>query len=279
MDDFFNRGRQPLSLHQLTALDAPPEQLIAIAGTLGCTHVCLFTHVPERARGVYPLVMPEQVPAVQALLARHRVSLGNLEVFPLDGSDQCDFEPGLAVGAALGAMRATAHIHDADHATAVARFAEFCDRAAQHGIIAGLEFNAFSAVRDVHSAAAIVRDADRSNGSLVLDLLHLFRCGGVPADAAAVADITGYVQLSDGPRDMPQDTRWHEAVRERMLPGAGAFPIAETLPHLAPGTSFDVEVPQTAARKAGVSAHERARRAVEASRRLIDAIPLTAGAA
>jgi sugar phosphate isomerase/epimerase len=280
MDDFFKQpSRFPLSLHQLTALDASPEDLIAIAGELGCAHVCLFTHVPERALGVYPLVTAEHVPMVAGLLERHGVGLCNLEVFPLDGSDMASFEAGLAVGQALGATRATAHIHDADHAVAVARFAAFSDLAARYGIAAGLEFNAFTAIKDVHAAAAIVREAARPNGSLVLDMLHLFRNGGNAGDAASVADITDYAQLSDGPLDMPDDARWHEAVRERMLPGDGKFALADTIRNLRPTTILEIEVPQTAARKAGITALERARRAVEASRRLIDAVPLQENAA
>ena len=280
MNDFFQTvPRFPVSLHQLTALDAAPAELIAIAGRLGCPYVCLFTHVPERARGIYPLVTAEDVPAIAELLARHRVQLCNLEVFPLDGGDMAAFASGLAVGAALGATRATAHIHDADHATAVTRFAGFSDLAASHGITAGLEFNAFSAVADVHAAAAIVRAASRSNGSLVLDMLHLFRNGGTPADAAAVADITSYAQLSDGPREMPAEGRWHEAVRERMLPGAGEFPIAQTIRQLRPGTILEAEVPQAAARKAGVSAYERARSAIDACRRMIAAAAVNESAA
>lgn len=279
MDDFFERrARFPLSLHQLTALDVEPEALIAIAGTLGCAHVCLFTHVPEQAKGIYPIVAEENILAIAAQMARHNVTICNIEVFPLDGGQLDDFRSGLTVGAALGATRATAHIHDADHQTAVARFAAFCDMAAQYGIRAGLEFNAFSAVKDIQAAAAIVREAARPNGSLVLDMLHLFRSGGVASDVDAAVDLIEYVQLSDGPLDMADDTRWHEAVRERMLPGKGQFPIAEVMRHLKPDTIIEIEVPQTAARKAGVDALERARSAVDASRRMIDAIPESVGA-
>ena len=186
MDDFFDRRpRFRLSLHQLTALDVQPGELIAIAGALGCAHVCLFTHVPEQAMGIYPIVTEVNILAIASQMARHNVTICNIEVFPLDGGRLADFESSLTVGAALGATRATAHIHDADHSTAVARFAEFCDLAARYGIRAGLEFNAFSAVKDIHAAAAIVREAARPNGSLVLDMLHLFRSGGVASDVAA----------------------------------------------------------------------------------------------
>ena len=263
-----------LSLHPLNALDASPRALIEIAGALGVELVCLFTHVPEAAAGRYPEVARADVPAIRGALEQAGVRLCNLEVFPLDRDDTPErFVPGLETGALLGASKATAHLHDvAGEQQAIDRFAAFAELAAAHGIVAGLEFNNFSGVRDVASAARIVRGAGR--GALVLDTLHLVRGGGGAADAAAVADIVGYAQLSDGPRDIPPDRSWHEAVSERQLPGEGSFPLDAILRPLRTDTVFEVEVPQGTARKAGVPPHERARRAVEAARRVLAALDM-----
>ena len=264
------RGNPQLSLHQLTALDAPPLALIDIAHALGCSSVCLFTHVPDAARHIYPMVGPETLDEVKAALARTGLGVSNLEVFPLDGTTALEaFIPGLATGAALGAGRVTVHIHDAEPAEAVSRFAAFCDLAARHGLVAGLEFNAFSAVRDIATAEQIVRAASRSNARLVLDLLHLMRSGGTAGDIARTADLIEFVQLCDGPADVPESARWREAVGERMLPGSGSFPLTGLLARLHPGTLIDIEVPQSAARKAGVPALDRARAAVHAARTLL----------
>lgn len=262
-----------LSLHQLTALDASPIELIAIAERLGIAHVCLFTHVPAAAAHVYPSVPAEDVTAVRTALAASGVALCNLEVFPLDADEAPDrLDHGLETGAALGATRATAHIHDAENeAQATDRFARFARRAASFGIVAGLEFNNFSAVRDVIVAEQIVRAA--GEGSLVLDTLHLARGGGGPVDALRVADLVGYVQLSDGPETVPAEARWREAVSDRMLVGEGALPLAQIIGALSPSAMYEVEAPQSAARKAGIGAEERCRRAVEAARRLLHAIP------
>jgi sugar phosphate isomerase/epimerase len=86
---------------------------------------------------------------------------------------------------------------------------------------------------------------------------------------AAVADLVDFVQLCDGPLAIAEDQRWREAVGERGLPGTGEFPLAALLAALRPGTIIDVEVPQSAARKAGIPALERAGRAVEASRAVL----------
>jgi sugar phosphate isomerase/epimerase len=265
--------RFPLSLHHLCALDATPAELVALASAMGCAHVCLFTHVPEAARRFYTQVTADDIPALRTRMDEAGVSLCNMEVFPLDGrEDWAAFETGLKTGAALGATRATAHIHDADTKTAVRRFALFCDMAATHGIIAGLEFNAFSGVKDIITAAAIVRAAGHANGQLVCDMLHLVRSNGTAEDVAAAANLIGYAQISDGPATLADADRWHEAIRERMLPGNGAFPIVDAFRHLRPGTVVEIEVPQTAARKAGVGADERVRGAVEASRAVLSGI-------
>lgn len=261
-----------LSLHPLNALDADPLALIEIAATLGVERLCLFTHVPEAAAGFYPVVTPADVPGVAAALSNTGVTLCNLEVFPLDcDGDLAHLREGLETGARLGATNATAHLHGVTgEQHAVDRFAAFAERAACFGITAGLEFNAFSAVSDVASAARIVQQA--GCGTLVLDSLHLFRNGGSLADAALAADLIGYIQLSDGPATLDADQRWHEAVRERQVPGDGAFPLAELLSVLPASAILEVEVPQTRARKDGVSALERCRGAVDAARRLLETL-------
>lgn len=260
----------PLSLHQLTALDAAPDRLIRIAGALDCASVCLFTFVPEQARHIYPLVGPADVPTIAEGLADAGVTLCNLEVFPLDRDGDLErFAEGLEVGAALGAQRATAHIHDADGSRATARFHAFAELAAGYGIEAGLEFNAFSAVNTAADAMQIVRAAGR--GSVVLDMLHLVRAGESAEDVAAMADLIGYAQICDGPATVEEAARWREAVGERTLPGQGDFPLRAILAALRPDTFIEVEVPQSAARKAGVTPEDRAKRAVAAARTILAA--------
>ncbi|MFS0737504.1 TIM barrel protein [Sphingomonas sp. 1P06PA] len=260
-----------LSLHPLNALDAAPIDMVRIAGRVGADRVCLFTHVPGEARALYPFVAPADVPAIRDALGEAGVALSNLEVFPLDRDGELDrFREGLETGAALGATKATAHIHEATFQQGVDRFAAFAELAESHGITAGLEFYHFAGVCDIVTAERTVRAAGR--GSLVLDVLHLIRGGHGAREAAAAADLVGYAQLSDGPLAAPED-RWHECVVERDLPGEGEFPMAEILRSLGDDVVFEVEVPQTAAREAGVDAEGRARRSIEAARRTLAAVP------
>ena len=259
-------------MHPLNVIDAQPVELIEIAGRLQVPLVCLFTFVPAAAAGRFPLVAPADVAATADALNQAGVRLCNLEVFPLDRDGDLErFAEGLETGAALGASKATAHIHEIEsEQQAIDRFGAFAAMAAGYGIEAGLEFNNFSAVKDISAAARIVRTSAR--GSLVLDTLHLIRSGGAAADVQAFAGLVGYAQLSDGPLKMPAERRWHEAVAERLLPGDGAFPLPELLRPLGSAVVFEVEVPQGAARKAGTIAYERARRSVEAARRTLDTL-------
>ncbi|WP_103730877.1 sugar phosphate isomerase/epimerase [Novosphingobium sp. HII-3] len=263
-----------LSLHQLTALDASPVRLVELAGDAGCRHVCIFTFVPEAAQGRYPLVTAGDAPELRRRMADAGVSLCNLEVFPLDGKEDHDaFARALDVGAALGATKATAHVHDvAGLAEAADRFGAFCDLAADRGIVAGLEFMGFSAIRDIAAAAQVVRSAGR--GNLACDVLHLFRNGGGVADVAANADLIGYVQLCDGPMLRPPEEWWVEAVRMRQLPGDGELPLVDLVSALREDTVIEIEVPRFDDAKAGVSDAERVARAVEATRAVLRQAPV-----
>ncbi|MFY9351261.1 MAG: TIM barrel protein [Sphingobium sp.] len=240
-----------------------------MAAATGCAHVCLFTFIPPAAAGHFPVVDAADVADLRARMDDHRVTAGNLEVFPLDGAEDRDaFARALDVGARLGATRATAHLHAVtDPEEAVARFAAFAGLAHSFGIIAGLEFMRFSAIPTIGEAARIVREAGA--GALVCDALHLFREGGTIADVAANADLISYVQLADGPPTCPDDQRWSEAVRMRALAGTGAFPLEQLLGALHRPLLVEVEVPRADDRRAGVGDLDRARAAVAASREVI----------
>lgn len=261
-----------LSLHHLTALDATPAELVEMAARLGVDAVSLFVDMPAAARRHYPMVEPAGAVALARRLSDAGLRIGTLEVFALDDdADPCRFEPALAAGALLGGRRATVHLHGCDPAAAAARLAAFAAVAARHGIVAALEFNAFSAITCLDAAVSVVRAA--GVGEIVLDCLHFARSGGSDAGLGAAAGLVRHMQLCDGPAQAPEAASgragWQEAIAERMLPGHGAFPLADWLSRMPPDCCFDVEVPQASARRAGVPAAERARRAVEATRDLL----------
>jgi sugar phosphate isomerase/epimerase len=119
------------------------------------------------------------------------------------------------------------------HPVAVEGFAQLCDDAGEKGLRVALEFMPFSGVADLEAGWSIVRDADRPNGGLVVDVCHLARSGSDPALLRAVPPERVYsVQLGDGPAHAPDDLR-DEAMYQRRLPGKGEFGVATILGLLA----------------------------------------------
>ena len=105
------------------------------------------------------------------------------------------------------------------------RFRELCTRAAQHGLIAALEFvPQLTALKDLPTAAAVVAAAGSANGGVLLDSWHLYHSGGTPADVRALppGSIVA-VQLNDGPATAASSKT--ATTFERELPGRGSFDL------------------------------------------------------
>ncbi|MDV6279163.1 sugar phosphate isomerase/epimerase [Rhodococcus jostii] len=101
-------------------------------------------------------------------------------------------------------------------------FAALCNRAADHGLLVGLEFLPYSHVRTLGQAWEVVAAADRPNAGIIVDLWHWFRSGAQPADLAGIAAsaITS-LQLCDVLAEPGPDLA-DEARHRRLLPGQGA---------------------------------------------------------
>lgn len=119
------------------------------------------------------------------------------------------------------------------HDVAVSGFARLCDDAAEHGLRVQLEFMPFSGVPDLHTAVAIVHDAERPNAGVLFDVCHFVRSGGTLADLAVLPPaLVTSIQLGDGVTTPPHDLR-DEAMFQRSLPGDGSFDVPGILRGLA----------------------------------------------
>jgi sugar phosphate isomerase/epimerase len=140
----------------------------------------------------------------------------------------------LRMAAALGAR----HMNIGDvnppgesppHDLVVERFAAVCDRAAEHGLLVGLEFLPWSGIPDNAEAWEIVRDAARPNGGINLDAWHFFRG---PADSAALTAVPPdryiAVALNDADATVVGDLI-EDTTRRRRLPGQGSFDLVPFL--------------------------------------------------
>ena len=106
-------------------------------------------------------------------------------------------------------------------------FAGVCDRAAEHGLAAAIEFlPEMTNIGDAATAMRIVTRAGRANGGLCLDCWHHFRGAADEAMLRAVpAERVFAVQFSDGPRQRVDPDYYTDCTRHRDVPGEGDFDL------------------------------------------------------
>jgi sugar phosphate isomerase/epimerase len=107
-------------------------------------------------------------------------------------------------------------------------FAGVCDRAAEHGLCAAIEFlPEMSNIPDADTAMQIVTRAGRPNGGICLDVWHHVRGA---ADEAMLCRIPPErifaVQFDDGPRRRVDADYYTDCTRYRDVPGDGEFDLA-----------------------------------------------------
>jgi sugar phosphate isomerase/epimerase len=177
------------------------------------------------------------------------------------------------IGGVLGArhvliVSANPSIDDTKH-----QFAALCERAASAGMRAMLEFLMIAQVQTLAQAVEIVTDVGPPAGGVLVDALHLARCGATPNDVARLAPhLLPYAQLCDGPARLPNaDAAAYltDAVDGRSAPGEGELPLRELLAVLPAQTPLSLEVRSKRYRDAYPDPVDRARAVLDATRRFI----------
>jgi len=168
-------------------------------------------------------------------------------------------------GAEIGARFLLVVSEDPDRGRTVARFAETGWLAAEHGMRAVLEFMRFTSVRTLSDAVGVVADAGAPGAGVLVDALHLARCGDEPGALAAVApELLPYVQLCDARAVGPSDAELaFEARHARLMPGDGQLPLGALLQAVPADAAISVEV---------LSDDGDARPGIEVARRAIEAV-------
>jgi sugar phosphate isomerase/epimerase len=113
---------------------------------------------------------------------------------------------------------------DLDGATRA--FGGLCDRAADHGLVVGLEFLPFTDITDVTHARAIVEGAGRTNGGLCVDVWHHERgARDLSAIAALPGEMIMAIQLNDGSAVAADTDYYTDCLSNRVAPGDGEFDL------------------------------------------------------
>jgi sugar phosphate isomerase/epimerase len=269
---------RPLGLHQLTAMDIGPLELIETAAACGYDQVSLFTNAPvvpiagQEGKFTFPTVTQALKGEVKARLADHGLSVVNAEFFLLRPEVALEsYIPGLALGRDLGARHAISHVFEPDPARAVDIIGAFCDIAAAEDMVVALEFCQMTpGCKSVQQAAWFVEQVGRANLGFGICPMHLVRSGGTAADVAALdPGMLLYGQINDG-HGLHVSEAYFDEVHDRQLPGNGDFPLHDILSALPADAPIEVKCPSDSRRKARVSALDYARDAFGRARRLVD---------
>lgn len=266
------------SLAHLMLLECAPPELIDIAARTGYDSVSLrMTAVTDTER-IYPLASSRALMReTKARLADTGLTVLDVELIRLDPASAPEsFLPFLEAGAELGARAVIAQLPDPDRNRAIDRYARICDLAEPFHLKVALEFVSWTEDPDLNSAADIVRTADRSNGGILVDMLHFDRSGSTLADLEEIpCEWFHFIHLCDAPREIPATVGGViEAARTaRLFPGHGDLKIGDILRRI-PEVPCSLEIPNTQLLQA-LGAEEFARRALEAARICVARIPVS----
>jgi sugar phosphate isomerase/epimerase len=112
--------------------------------------------------------------------------------------------------------------------SAIDRFGEICDRAADYGLKVGLEFLPFTNVRTAADAMVVVGGADRRNGGVCVDIWHHRRGANDPSLIEAMpADRVMAIQINDGAMTPRLADYKEDCLLNRVAPGDGEMQVAE----------------------------------------------------
>lgn len=193
---------------------------------------------------------------ISELLAEHRIGLSEIEVITGLGRDGQGGERAARwedaawrMADAFGCRYLQVIGPAGERASAARAFGTLCDRAADHGLVVGLEFVPFTDIVTAGDSRRIVEDAGRPNGGICVDVWHIERGSRDLDELARIPGelITG-VQINDGTIEPAEPDYYTDCLAHRVAPGDGEMRVAEILSIVrASGSTvpWSVEAPST----------------------------------
>lgn len=254
-------------LEHLTMLDISPPDLVSLAAGAGFDAVGL--RIAPVTSGEEPWPMDRGSPMLAETVRRCAatgVSVLGVEAVALGpGTGLARFQPVLEAAGALSARHLNVICDDPEVGRFADRFAELVELCRPYRLRPVVEFTAYRPVRTLGQAVAIASES--GGGGVLLDALHVHRCGVSLRQLAGVEPgLFAYLQACDAPLRQPsgltrpaqlprgqQAGQGDDAVLEartmRMLPGEGELPLAGLVRVLPAGLPVSVEAPSLAARR------------------------------
>jgi sugar phosphate isomerase/epimerase len=208
----------------------PIEDRVRAASAAGFDSIGLYIeHYRQLADEGYA---PEQL---KELLTEHDLTLSEIDVLRSWATDAATSDDYLAMEATAWEM---ADRFDCRYIQAIGpydgtiencgqAFGALCDRAADHGLVVGLEFLPFTNIYDANDGMRVVEAADRDNGGLCVDIWHHTRGSNDLDQIRAIpGDKVMCIQMNDGPNGQQLDDYVQDCLRTRVPTGEGTFDVA-----------------------------------------------------
>lgn len=273
-----NASTTTFSLAALTVLELSPPEMIEVAAKAGYDAVGLRLIPATPAEHHYPLARdPALLRRTQQALRDTGLKVLDIEILRLRPETRIvdAFAHILDIGAELGASEVLVAGNDDDLTRTTEHFAQLCELAKPRGLYPHLEFMPWTGVKNLEHASGVVsavRQQGYDNACVLIDAFHFNRsASGLNTLANVPSEWLRYVQLCDviGPIPDNMDEILRQARQERCFPGDGDIDLTALLNTLPKGLPMSLEIPTEGLRQQGVSALERAQRALSKTRQLL----------
>ena len=266
-----------IGIENISVFGLPPLEFVALAADLGCQHISTGLTGFDFGFCNYPMFSLRD----DVALRREMIALMRDRGISISLGEGCTIRPGvgardhardLDLFAELGTERINTVSMEPDLSRTCDEFSVLAEMTAARGLRITTELAPALAIGDLPTALEVVRRIGRPDFRLLIDTMHVIRSGSTPADIAALdPDLIDYVQLCDAPRQPRFESYMEESMYERMVPGEGELGLPALLAVLPADRVYALEVPLRSEALAGVGPHDRLRKCVEATRRLLAA--------
>jgi len=262
-------------LSYLTLEISPPETITIAAGA-GYDSVGIRMMPALPGGQAFPLMNDDRLMReTEQRLEDTGLSIFDVEIARID--EHTNVEAWLPMLEAAGQLRAKTVIAaglDPDEARMADTFASLCEAAEPFGLTINLEFTPWAPSNNAAAATRVVAAADRPNGQILIDTIHVARSNTTLDDLRAIpAERMSYFQICDCPSEPPEtlDELLHTAREERLLPGEGSADLAGIIGALPENLIVSVEIPSH--RRIAEMGHSAwAKTCLDASRKAMECI-------
>lgn len=257
------------SLAHLTLLGCAPPELTYIAAKAGYDFVSPRIIMMGNESVDYTLAENKSMlRQTKSALSETGLKVHDIELARIyDGVDLNSYAPAFEVAAELSAHHVLCSIWSSNRSSATERFAELCDLAKSFGLTINLEFVTWAEVKDLRSAVSVLKEANRENVGIVVDMLHFHRSRVKLEELDNVPrNWFKFAHLCDAPGEIPttREGLVQTGRAERLYLGEGEIDIAAIVSRL-PDIPYAIEVPNLG-RDKELGHAEHAKRCLESAK-------------